>query len=74
MGIEKTETIDVMDGLGSNIRVDSRANAVLRILPRLNEAVNEEWISTKHVLPAMALKISGWIVPISAMRMGNYAS
>lgn len=45
--LRKTESIDVMDAVGSNIRVDSRGNAVMRILPRLNEAVNEEWIADK---------------------------
>jgi len=43
----KTETIDVMDAVGSNIRVDSRGREVMRILPRVNEAINEEWISDK---------------------------
>lgn len=45
--LTKTESIDVMDAVGSNIRVDSRGRAVMRILPRLNELVNEEWISDK---------------------------
>jgi len=45
--LKKTESIDVMDGVGSNIRVDARGNEVLRVLPRLNEDVNEEWISDK---------------------------
>lgn len=45
--LKKTETIDVMDALGSNIRVDNRGSAVLRILPRTHEGVNEEWISDK---------------------------
>jgi NADH-quinone oxidoreductase subunit G len=45
--LEKTESIDVMDAVGSNIRVDSRGTQVLRVLPRVNEAVNEEWISDK---------------------------
>ncbi|WP_419255222.1 NADH-quinone oxidoreductase subunit NuoG [Caulobacter sp. ErkDOM-YI] len=45
--LKKTESIDVMDALGSAIRVDSRAAAVLRVLPRVNEDVNEEWISDK---------------------------
>ncbi len=46
-----TETIDVMDAVGSAIRVDTRGGAVMRILPRNNDAVNEEWISdkTRHV-------------------------
>jgi len=43
----KTESIDVMDAVGSNIRVDSRGREVMRILPRVNEAINEEWISDK---------------------------
>ncbi|CAH1648521.1 NADH-quinone oxidoreductase chain 3 [Hyphomicrobiales bacterium] len=49
--LSKTESIDVMDAVGSAIRVDSRGKEVMRILPRLNEAVNEEWISdkTRHV-------------------------
>jgi NADH-quinone oxidoreductase subunit G len=45
--LKKTETIDVMDAVGSNIRVDARGPAVLRILPRVHEGVNEEWISDK---------------------------
>jgi len=45
--LNKTETIDVMDALGSAIRVDSRGREVMRILPRVNEAINEEWISDK---------------------------
>ncbi len=43
----KTESIDVMDALGSAIRVDIRGREVMRILPRVNESVNEEWISDK---------------------------
>jgi NADH-quinone oxidoreductase subunit G len=43
----KTESIDVLDAVGSNIRIDSRGSQVLRVLPRLNEAINEEWISDK---------------------------
>jgi NADH-quinone oxidoreductase subunit G len=45
--LTKTASIDVMDALGSAIRVDARGPAVLRILPRTNDAVNEEWISDK---------------------------
>ncbi len=45
--LTKTESVDVMDALGSAIRVDSRGSAVLRVLPRVNEDVNEEWISDK---------------------------
>ena len=45
--LTKTESIDVMDALGSAIRVDTRGREVMRILPRNNDAVNEEWISDK---------------------------
>ena len=43
----KTESIDVMDAVGSNIRIDSRSGEVMRIMPRNNDVVNEEWISDK---------------------------
>ena len=45
--LRKTETIDAMDAVGSNIRVDARGREVMRILPRTHEDVNEEWISDK---------------------------
>ncbi|KAJ4902273.1 NADH dehydrogenase [ubiquinone] iron-sulfur protein 1 [Raphanus sativus] len=45
--LKGTETIDVSDAVGSNIRVDSRGPEVMRIIPRLNEDINEEWISDK---------------------------
>ena len=45
--LKKTETIDVMDALGSNIRVDTKGREVMRILPRNHDGVNEEWISDK---------------------------
>jgi NADH-quinone oxidoreductase subunit G len=45
--LSKTESVDVMDALGSAIRVDARGMEVMRILPRVNDAVNEEWISDK---------------------------
>ena len=45
--LTKTPSIDVTDALGSAIRVDARGREVLRILPRVNEAINEEWISDK---------------------------
>ncbi len=43
----KAESIDVFDAVGSNIRIDTRSGQVLRVLPRINDAVNEEWISDK---------------------------
>jgi len=49
--MRKTESIDVMDAVGSAIRVDTRGREVMRVLPRNNDAVNEEWISdkTRHI-------------------------
>jgi NADH-quinone oxidoreductase subunit G len=47
MGVEKDRTIDVMDALGSNIRVDTKGREVMRMLPRNHDGVNEEWISDK---------------------------
>jgi NADH-quinone oxidoreductase subunit G len=53
--LDKTESIDVMDALGSAIRIDTRGREVMRILPRVNEDVNEEWISdkTRHVVDGL---------------------
>ena len=45
--LHKTETIDIMDAMGSNIRIDSKGLRVMRVLPRLNEDINEEWITDK---------------------------
>ena len=45
--LTKTESIDVMDALGSNIRIDTKGREVMRILPRNHDGVNEEWISDK---------------------------
>ena len=45
--LKKTETIDVMDALGSNIRADSRGAEVMRILPRVHEGINEEWLADR---------------------------
>ena len=45
--LKKTETIDVMDAVGSNIRIDTYGWEVKRVLPRINEDINEEWISDK---------------------------
>ncbi|NWG24161.1 MAG: NADH-quinone oxidoreductase subunit G [Pseudorhodoplanes sp.] len=53
--LNKTESIDVMDAAGSAIRIDTRGREVLRILPRVNEDINEEWISdkTRHVVDGL---------------------
>jgi NADH-quinone oxidoreductase subunit G len=45
--LNKTESIDVMDALGSAIRVDTRGREVMRVMPRVNDQINEEWISDK---------------------------
>jgi NADH-quinone oxidoreductase subunit G len=53
--LNKTESIDVMDGLGSAIRIDTRGSEVMRILPRVNDDINDEWISdkTRHVVDGL---------------------
>jgi len=45
--LNKTESVDVMDACGSSIRVDTRGREVMRVMPRVNESINEEWISDK---------------------------
>jgi NADH-quinone oxidoreductase subunit G len=71
----KTESVDVMDALGSAIRIDSRGREVVRILPRVNEAINEEWISdkTRHIVDGLKtqrldrpyLRVGGKLKPVS---------
>ena len=73
--LNKTESIDVMDALGSAIRIDTRGREVMRILPRVNEDVNEEWISdkTRHVIDGMRtqrldqpyIRVNGALKPAS---------
>ncbi|PKU25837.1 NADH-quinone oxidoreductase subunit NuoG [Telmatospirillum siberiense] len=53
--LKKTESIDVLDAVGAAIRIDSRGNQVMRILPRLNDDVNEEWLSDKSRFACDAL-------------------
>ena len=59
--LTKTESVDVMDALGSAIRIDARGPAVLRVLPRNNDDVNEEWISDKTRYAVDGLYASAWI-------------
>lgn len=56
--LNKTHSVDVMDGLGSAIRIDVRGREVMRILPRVNEAINEEWISdkTRHIVDGLKVQ------------------
>ena len=73
--LKKTESVDVMDAMGSNIRVDSRGMQVMRVVPRLNDDINEEWISDKtrfandglkrQRLTTPLLKRDGKLVPAS---------
>jgi NADH-quinone oxidoreductase subunit G len=67
--LKKTESIDVMDALGTNIRLDSRGRQVLRVLPRVNDDVNEEWASdkTRH-------HVDGWCAPASTSPMSARAA
>ena len=67
--LRKVDSIDVHDAVGCNIRVDARGREVMRVLPRLHEKVNEEWINDKSLLPMMACTKAAWIAHI--LRMGN---
>ena len=54
--LKKTDSVDVLDAVGTNIRIDARGPEVLRILPRLNEDVNEEWLGDKSRFALDGLK------------------
>ncbi|KAI1341899.1 NADH-ubiquinone oxidoreductase 78 kDa subunit mitochondrial precursor [Xylariaceae sp. FL0016] len=62
--LKKTESIDVLDGLGSAIRVDSRGLEVMRVQPRLNDEVNEEWINDKSRFACDGLKTQRLTMPL----------
>lgn len=62
--LKHTESIDVLDALGSNIRVDARGMEVMRILPRLNDDVNEEWINDKTRFACDGLKTQRLTTPL----------
>ena len=55
--LTSTESVDVLDAVGSNIRIDTRGREVMRILPRTNEGINEEWISDKSRFAYDGLKV-----------------
>ena len=73
--LKGTESVDVMDAQGCNIRVDTRGREVLRVLPRLNEEINEEWIGdkTRHACDGLSrqridkpyIRKNGKLVPTS---------
>lgn len=67
--LKKTESIDVMDGIGSNIRIDSRGTQVFRIQPRMNDDVNEEWIHDKTRYAYDGLKYQRLTSPL--IRVGD---
>lgn len=62
--LKRTETIDVHDALGSNIRVDTRGIEVMRVLPRLNDEINEEWLSDKSRFACDGLKTQRLTAPL----------
>ena len=62
--LKHTESVDVLDGLGSNIRVDTRGLEVMRILPRLNDDINEEWINDKTRFACDGLKTQRLTTPL----------
>lgn len=62
--LRRTETIDVMDALGSNVRVDARGADVMRVLPRLNDDINEEWISDKSRFACDGLRTQRLTLPL----------
>ncbi|CAI5756213.1 unnamed protein product [Candida verbasci] len=62
--LKRTETIDIHDAVGSNIRVDARGIEVMRVLPRLNDDINEEWISDKSRFSCDGLKNQRLTTPL----------
>lgn len=67
--LKRTETIDVMDAVGSNVRVDARGIEVMRVMPRLNDEINEEWISDKSRFACDALRTQRLTTPL--VKVGN---
>uniref|UniRef100_A0A3Q2CA70 NADH-ubiquinone oxidoreductase 75 kDa subunit, mitochondrial n=1 Tax=Cyprinodon variegatus TaxID=28743 RepID=A0A3Q2CA70_CYPVA len=68
----KTESIDVLDAVGSNIVVSTRGGEVMRILPRIHEDINEEWISDKTRFSYDGLKRQRLIQPMVKSESGNF--
>ena len=62
--LQHFESVDVLDGLGSNIRVDARGMEVMRILPRLNDDINEEWINDKSRFACDGLRTQRLTTPL----------
>lgn len=70
--LKSNYSVDVMDALGSNIDVHTRGSDVMRILPRINENVNEEWISDKTRFAFDGLKKQRLHVPFLRDKDGNF--
>ena len=70
--LKSTYTIDIMDALGSNIDAHTRGSDLLRILPRVNEEVNEEWISDKARHAFDGLKKQRLTVPLRRKEDGSF--
>ena len=75
--LAKTDSIDVLDAVGTNIRIDARGTEVLRILPRINEDVNEEWLGDKSRFAIDGLKRRRldrpWVRRDGKLRAGDLA-
>lgn len=71
--LRSTYSIDVMDGLGANIDAHTRGSDLLRVLPRVNEEVNEEWISDKSRHAFDGLKKQRLTVPLARKEDGSFA-
>mgnify|MGYP006075279099 FL=1 len=69
-----TESVDVMDSVGSNIRVDTRGTEIMRIIPRINEEINEEWISDKTRFSYDGLKRQRLTKPMIRDDNGSFVS
>ena len=69
--LRKTESIDVMDAVGSNIVVSTRTGEVMRILPRMHEDINVEWISdkTRYCLSVFTVAIKIYSFPLDLVYM-----
>lgn len=70
--IKSTESIDIFDGLGSNIRIDTYGYELLRILPRLNENINESWISDKTRFAFDGIKMQRLYDPLIYIKNGTF--
>lgn len=72
--LKSIESIDILDGLGSNIRLDVRGYEIMRILPRLNENINEEWISDKTRFAFDGLQQQRLYEPVMKNSKGSFES